>query len=62
MVLVTRGVFVPEAMTTALGVNIPITIGLPIYGNGVPIQQPIRVNSYPWPIGESLRGLLNGDR
>ncbi len=34
---ITRGVFVPQAMTFALLVNIPITIWLLVYSNGVPI-------------------------
>jgi hypothetical protein len=43
-ILVTRNVFVPQAMTFVLLVNIHVTIELLICGNGVPIQQPKRVN------------------
>jgi hypothetical protein len=43
-----------------LPVKILVTIGLPIYGNDVPIQQPIKINSYPWPGGEPLGDSPNG--
>jgi hypothetical protein len=47
-ILVVKGVLVQQTIiTTTLFVNIPITTILLIYGNGVPIQQPKRVNSYP---------------
>ncbi len=46
LVLVTRGVHAPQETTTALLINIPITTKLPVYGNGVLIQQPGKVNSY----------------
>jgi len=52
-------VFVPQATTFAIFINIPITTRLLIYGNGVPIQQPKRVNSYPQPNGKSLWGSPN---
>jgi hypothetical protein len=35
LVHVTRGVFVPQAMTTTLPIKIFFTIGLLVYGNGV---------------------------
>jgi hypothetical protein len=47
-------------MTNNLPINIHVTIGLPVYGNGVHIQQPKRVNSYPRLNGGLLRGLPNG--
>jgi hypothetical protein len=37
LIPVTRGVLVPQVTTFALHVNIPITIGLLVYSNGVPI-------------------------
>jgi hypothetical protein len=56
LIPVTRGVLVPQVTTFALHVNIPITIGLLVYSNGVPIWQPKKVNSYPQPSGESPNG------
>ncbi len=56
----TRDVPIPQAMIVTLPINIIVTIGLPIYGNGVPIQQPKKVNSYPCPSGELPRGSLGG--
>ncbi len=50
---------IPQAMITTLPINIHVTIGLLVYGNGVPIQQPKRVNSYPRPSGKLSRGLPN---
>jgi hypothetical protein len=47
-------------MATTLPVNIHFSIGLHVYGNGVPIQQPKKVNSYPQPGGKSLGGSPNG--
>jgi hypothetical protein len=46
--------------TIDLPINIHVTIGLPFYGNGVPIQQPIRVNAYLQPRGKPPGGLPNG--
>ncbi len=60
LVIVTRGVFIPQAMMPTLLANIHVTIGLIVYGNNVLINQPIRVNSYSQPGGKFLGGLLNG--
>ncbi len=60
MVPITRGVHVPQAMIIVLPVNIHVTNWLPIYGNGVFIQQPKKVNSYPQLGGEPPRRLPNG--
>ncbi len=60
LVPITRGVFVPQAITTTLLIKIHVTIRLLLYGNGVPISQPIRVNSYPLPGGKQLGGSPNG--
>jgi len=59
-IFITRGVHVQQIMEPTLHVNIFVTIGLPIYGNDVPIQQPRRVNPHPQPNGKPSRGLLNG--
>jgi hypothetical protein len=47
-------------MTYALPIKIPFTTGLLVYGNGVPIQQLKKVNSYPQLGGDLPRGLPNG--
>jgi len=43
-----------------LPINIHVAIGLLIYGNNVPFQQPRRVILHPQPGGELPRGLPNG--
>jgi hypothetical protein len=43
-----------------LPINIHVTFGLLVSGNGVFIKQPIRVNSYPQHSGKFPRGLHNG--
>jgi hypothetical protein len=60
LVLIVKGVHVQQTMEIILPINIIITTRLPIYGNGVPIQQPKRANSYPQPSGELHRGSHNG--
>ncbi len=50
---------IPQATTSVLLVNIHVTTKLPIYGNGVPIQQSVKVNSYPQLGGELLGGSPN---
>jgi hypothetical protein len=47
LVHVTRGVHVQQIMTMTLPINVHVTTGLLVYSNGVPIQQPIKANSYP---------------
>jgi hypothetical protein len=47
-------------MTAILPVNIHVTIGLLVCGNGVLIKQPIKFNSYPQLGGKFLWGSPNG--
>jgi hypothetical protein len=55
-----EGVPIQQTMTTILPINVFVTIGLLVYGNGVPIQQPKRANSYPQSDGELFESSLNG--
>jgi hypothetical protein len=50
--LATRYVFIPQATIVTLPIKIIVTTKLPIYGHGVSIQQPKKVNSYPQHGGE----------
>ncbi len=52
--------FVPQATIVVLPIKIHVTTRLLVYGNGVPILQPRKVNSYPRPSGEPLGGSPNG--
>jgi hypothetical protein len=45
--LIVKSVHVQQIATIILPLNIHVTIGLPIYGNGVSIQQPRRANPHP---------------
>ncbi len=52
-------------MTTSLLVNLPVTSGLCVYGGGIPLQPPKKVNPHPQssarPLGDSFdRGLHRG--
>jgi hypothetical protein len=60
LVPVKRRVFVPQATTIILHIKIHVTIRLLLYGNGVLISQPIKVNSYPLRGGEPFGGSPNG--
>jgi hypothetical protein len=55
-----RNVPIQQTTIVVLHVNVLVTTKLPIYGNGVPIQQTIRANSYPQLGGESPGASLNG--
>jgi hypothetical protein len=43
-VLIAKGILIQQIMAATLPVNIHFTIGVHVYGNGVPIQQPKKVN------------------
>jgi hypothetical protein len=55
-----RGVPILQTTTTTLPIKILITARLLVYVNGVPIQQPKRVNSYPQSSGKLPGSLFNG--
>lgn len=64
-VVVLRQVNVQYAMTTSLLVNLLVTTGLHVYGGGIPLQPPEKVNPHPQssggPLGDSFnRGLHRG--
>ncbi len=46
-VFIVKGVLLQQTTTITLFINIFVTTKLPVYGNGVLIQQPNRANSYP---------------
>jgi hypothetical protein len=60
LVPIVRGVPIQQTIATTLPVNIHVTTRLPVYGNGVPIQQPKRANSNPQLGGKSLGNSPNG--